>query len=225
MQTTVQKSPTAIRVVLADDHELFRDGFSVMIRKQPDIDLIGEAADGEELLRLCQQLQPDVIITDIKMPRMDGIAFMHRVKKELPHTGVITLTQFEEEALIAEMLEAGAKGYLLKSANKEELVEAIKKVYEGKTHYCFQTRNKITQLISTNGFNPYRKPQKLVFNERETSIIRLICQGFTNREIAAQLFLSKRTIETHRENILHKMKVDSTAALIVYAMKNGIYKG
>jgi DNA-binding NarL/FixJ family response regulator len=220
----LKNSSTAIRIVLADDHELFRDGFSVMIKKQPDIDLIAEAENGEELLVLVKKLQPEVIITDIKMPKMGGIEAMHQLKKTFPHIGVIALTNYNEENLIVEMLEAGAKGYLLKSANKEEIVEAIKTVYKDKTHYCHETNAKLAQLIAKSSFNPYRKTKKLLFNERETSIIKLICGGFTNKEIAAQLFLSKRTIETHRENILDKIDEHSTAGVVVYAIKHGIYK-
>lgn len=219
-----QKSPAPIKIILADDHELFRDGFGVMIKKQPDIELIAEAENGEELLSLARELKPDVIITDIKMPRMDGIELMHRIKKELPHIGVIALTNYDEENLIVEMLEAGAKGYLLKSANKEEIVEAIKKVYNDKTHYCSQTSARLAQLIAKSAFHPFRKKKPLHFNDREIQIMQLVCQGLTNKEIAAQLFLSKRTIETHRENIMDKIGETSTAGMIVYAIKSGIYK-
>lgn len=220
----MRKSPSAIKVILADDHELFRDGFSVMINKQPDIDLVAEAENGEELLKLTRELQPEVVITDIKMPKVDGIEAMHRIKKEIPHIGVIALTNYDEEHLIVEMLEAGAKGYLLKSAGKEEIVEAIKKVYKDKTHYCHQTNAKLAQLIAKSAFNPYRRKKKVEFNEKEIAIIRLICQEFTNKEIAAQLFLSKRTIETHRENIMAKMDVKCSAGLIVYAIKHGLFQ-
>ena len=218
------KSPAPIKIILADDHELFRDGFSVMIKKQAQIDLIAEAENGQELLHLAMTLHPDVVITDIRMPKMDGIEVMHRMKKTLPHIGVIALTNFDEENLIVEMLEAGAKGYLLKSANKEEIVEAINKVYKDKTHYCFQTNAKLAQLIAKSAFNPYRKKKPVQFSDRELAIIKLICQGLTNKEMAAQLFLSTRTIETHRENIMDKIEENSMAGLIIYAIKQGIYK-
>lgn len=220
----MKKSPAAVKVILADDHELFRDGLSVMLSKQPDIDLIAEAENGEELLHLTHTLKPEVVITDIKMPKVDGIEAMHRLRNEIPHVGVIALTSYDEENLIVEMLEAGAKGYLLKSANKEEIVEAIQKVYKGKTHYCHQTNARLVQLIAKSAFNPYRKKKQITFNDRELAIIRLVCEGFTNKDIATQLFLSKRTIENHRENIMDKIEEKSTAALVVYAVKHGIYK-
>lgn len=220
----MQKSPQAIKVILADDHELFRDGFSVMLKKQPDIELIAEAENGEQLLQLTHELQPEVVVTDIKMPKADGIEVMHRMKKELPHIGVIALTNYDEESLLVEMLEAGAKGFLLKSANKEEIVEAIKKVYHEKTAYCQQTNAKLAQLIANSSFRPYRKKKKVEFTEREKTIIQLICKGFTNREIAAQIFLSKRTIEANRETIMEKMEVESIAGLICYAISHALYQ-
>ena len=220
----MEKTPTAINVILADDHELFRDGFAVMLSKYPGIRLMAEAADGEELLRLTHELHPDVVITDIKMPRLDGIEVMHRLKAEAPHIGVIALTNYDEDALIVEMLESGARGYLLKSANKEEIVEAIEKVYNNKTHYCHQTSARLAQLIAKSAFNPYRRKKQVPFNDRELAIMKLVCQGLTNKEIAAQLFLSKRTVETHRENIMDKIEETSVAGLVIYAIKHGIHK-
>lgn len=220
----MQKSPQAIKVILADDHELFRDGFAVMLKKQPDIELIAEAENGERLLHLTHELQPEVVVTDIKMPKVDGIEVMKRMKKEFPHIGVIALTNYNEESLLVEMLEAGAKGFLLKSANKEEIVDAIKKVYHEKTAFCQQTNAKLAQLIANSKFQPYRRKKKAEFNEREKTIVQLICKGFTNKEIAAQLFLSKRTIESNREVIMEKMEVESTAGLICYAISHAIYQ-
>lgn len=216
--------PPAIRIILADDHELFRDGFGVMIKKQPEVDLIAEAKNGEELLLRVKEHGPDVVITDIKMPKVDGLEVMKRMKEEYPHIGVIALTSFDEENLLMDMLEAGAKGYLLKSAHKEEIVEAIKAVYQDKNYYCNQTNVKLAQLIARSGFHPHRKQKKVVFNDREQQIIPLICEGYTNKEIATKLFLGKRTVETHREHILEKMDVKNTAGVVIYAIRHGLYK-
>ena len=220
----MEKSSSPIRVVLADDHELFRDGFSVMIGKEPQIDLAGQAENGEMLLQMTEQLQPDVVITDIQMPVKDGIAVMHEMKRLHPHIGVIALTNHDEENLIVEMLEAGARGYLLKTAHKAEIVEAIKTVHLDGTYYCHSTYPKLAQLIANSSFNPYRKTKKAEFNDREKEVMRMICQGLTNKEMALKMFLSPRTIENYRENILEKIGENNTAAIVIYAIKHGIYK-
>jgi len=215
---------STIKIVLADDHELFRDGFSVMVAKLRDIELVGEAADGYELLQKVDALQPDVVITDIRMPKLDGIAATRQLQETYPKLGVIALTNFEEQTMIVDMLEAGARGYLLKTARKEEIIEAVKTVSEGKNYYCDSTSPRLSELIAKSAFNPYRKSKKIEFNEREKEIICLICEGLTNKEIADRMFLSRRTIETHRENIKDRIGEPSTAALIVYAIRNGIFK-
>lgn len=122
---------TTINIVLADDHELIRDGFGVLIKKMPDIKLIGEAKNGKELLEVVRELKPDVVVTDIKMPEMDGIEATKLLTKEFPEIGIIALSMFDEKNLIAEMFEAGAKGFLLKNAQKDEIIEAIKAVNRG----------------------------------------------------------------------------------------------
>ena len=213
-----------IKIVLADDHELFRDGFRVMVNKQPDVALIGEADDGEALLKQVSLLQPDVVITDMKMPKLDGLQVMRRLQKEQPHIGVIALTNYDDEALIVDMLEAGAKGYLLKSAHKKELLEAIQTVHQGKDYYCYHTNRKLANRIATSAYVPHRRHKAVIFNEREKQIISLICEECTNKEMADRLFLSVRTIETHREHILQKMDVKNTAGIVIYAVKHALYK-
>ena len=120
------KTANPIRIILADDHEIFRDGFKAMLKKQPSVELIGEASDGEELVEVTRQLNPDVVVTDIKMPRMDGLQATRILSKEFPQIGIIALSMIDEENLIIDMMEAGAKGYLLKNAHKNEIIEAIK---------------------------------------------------------------------------------------------------
>src|SRR5438309_1710008 len=141
-----------ITLVLADDHEIFRDGFRSMIRKQPAVVLAGEAADGEELIEIGLRLKPDIIITDIKMPKLDGIEATKRLLKELPETGIIALSMFDEENLIVDMMEAGARGYLLKNAHKTEIMEAINTVHSGQTYYCSETSARLAQMIAKSRF-------------------------------------------------------------------------
>jgi DNA-binding NarL/FixJ family response regulator len=138
-----------IKVIIADDHEIFRDGLRLMLQKQPEIDLLAEAEDGKELIEHIKLLKPDVVITDIKMPRMDGAAAAKHIAEHYPTIGIIALTMFDEDDLIVDMLEAGAKGYLLKNADKHEMVEAIKSVYNNEPYYCKWWRAASSILTNT----------------------------------------------------------------------------
>lgn len=213
-----------INIIIADDHEMFRDGFKLMLTKQPDIHLLGEAENGKELLQMTEALKPDVVVTDIKMPIMDGIEAAKKISEFFPDIGIIGLSMFDEDDLIIDMLEAGAKGYLLKNSNKDQIAEAIKTVYNGDPYYCKTTSRKLTQMIAKSRFNPYKKTIKAEFSEREKEIIEMICREMTNKEIAEKLFLSVRTVEGHRLNILEKMNVKNSVGVVVYALKNGIVK-
>jgi len=213
-----------VRVLLADDHEIFREGFYSLFNKQPDIELLGDAANGEQLVKLTAELSPDIVLTDIKMPVMDGIEATKKIISLYPHVSIIALTMFDEDDLIVEMLESGARGYLLKNAHKDEVFDAIKTVYTGDTYFCKHTTAKLTKLISKSRYNPYKPIERPLFNDKETEIIRLICGEFTNKEISDQLHLSVRTIEGYRERIQEKMKVKNAAGIAVYALKNGIYE-
>ena len=214
-----------IRIVLADDHEIFRDGFRVMLKKQTSVELVGEAADGEELINLVRQVYPDVIITDIKMPNMDGVQATKLLTKEFPDIGIISLSMFDEENLIIDMLEAGAKGYLLKNAHKNEIIAAVEAVYNKQTYYCNHTSRKLTKMIAESSFNPHKRTGKSAeFSEKEINVIRFICQEMSNKEIASQLNLSVRTIEGYREKIQEKINARNTAGIVVYAIKNRIYQ-
>jgi DNA-binding NarL/FixJ family response regulator len=213
-----------IKLMIADDHEIYRDGFKLMLSKFPEIILTGEAANGRELLDLATTLKPDVILTDIKMPVMDGIEATKKLAALFPETGIICLSMYDDDELIIEMLEAGATGYLIKNAGKDQIIEAIKTVYNGDPYYCKTTSHKLTQMIAKSRFNPYKKTVKTEFSEREEEIIACICTEMTNKQIADKLFISVRTVEGHRLKILEKMRVKNTVGLVVYAIKNGIVK-
>lgn len=213
-----------IKLIIADDHEIFRDGFKLMLSKFPEIILVGEAGNGRELMELAEQLNPDVILTDIKMPVMDGIEATKKIAELYPDKGIIGLSMYDDDELIIEMLEAGAKGYLIKNAGKDQIIEAIKTVYNDEPYYCKTTSHKLTQMIAKSRFNPYKKTAKAEFSEREKEIIDYICHELTNKEIGDKLFISVRTVEGHRLKILEKMNVKNTVGLVVYAIKNGIVK-
>ena len=209
-----------IQLVIADDHEIFRDGLSLMLSRQKNMTLAGQAQNGQELLQMVRKSPPDVVLMDIKMPHMDGIEATKILSREFPELKIIALSMFSEENLIVEMLEAGAKGYLLKNADKLEILEAIKSVMEDRVYYCRDTSATLASMIVKSNFNPYRKRDVAEFSERETEIIRLICKQLTAQEIGDTLFLSRRTVEGYRTRILEKMNVKNTAGVVIYALKN-----
>ena len=211
----------SIRLVIADDHEIFRDGLNLMISRQDTISLVGQAGNGNELLQLVAEKLPDVVLTDIKMPGMDGIMASRLLLQKHPNLKIIALSMFEEENLIVEMLEAGAKGYLLKNADKKEILEAIRTVYEGNIFYCKHTSARLASLIVKSKFDPPKKGGAM-FTDREREIVRLICRQHTAQEIGDRLFLSKRTVEGYRTKILEKMDVKNTAGVVVFALRHGM---
>ena len=220
----MQNHYSTISIIIADDHEIFRDGFKVMLKKYPEIKLVGEAENGAELIKLAEKLKPDVILTDIRMPRMDGIEATKELVSKDPSVNIIALSMFDEDNLIIDMLEAGAKGYLLKNTHKEDIIEAIRTLHHGENYYCKLTSAKLIQMISKSRFNPYKKQPKVEFTDKEIEVIRLICEQLLNKEIAERLNLSIRTIEGYREKIQEKMNVRNSAGVAVYAIKNGIYE-
>ncbi|MCW3074256.1 MAG: two component transcriptional regulator, LuxR family [Flaviaesturariibacter sp.] len=213
-----------IKIIIADDHELIRQGFHVLLRKQEQIQIAGEAQDGKELLQKVRDLEPDIVITDIMMPLMDGIEATRQIKQEYPHIGVIALTMFNEDHLVIDMLEAGAQGYLLKNTNKNELAEAVHAVYHGGTYFCAATTAKLACLIGMSKFNPYRTKPRTQFTEKETLIMQLICQEKLNTDIAKELNMSVRTVEGYRERVFEKTGAKNIAGIAVFAIKHGYYK-
>jgi two-component system response regulator NreC len=211
-----------IKIVIADDHEIFRDGLKLMLGKYSEIHIAGEAQNGLELVELVKEHNPEVILTDIKMPVMDGIDAVKKITAMNTEAGIICLSMFDEDDLIIDMMEAGAKGYLLKNSDKQEIIAAITTVYHGNYFYSKSTSNKLVNLIAKSRFNPYIKKVKPEFSEREIEIIKIICQGFSNKEIGEKLFLSSRTVEGHRQRIMEKMDVKNSVGLVVYAVKNNI---
>jgi len=213
-----------IRIAIADDHEIFREGFKLLLKNQQELELVGEAENGKELLEVIARHQPDVVITDIKMPVMDGIEVCKSIKKKFPDMKVIALSMFNDDNLIVDMLEAGARGYLLKNTNKAELLQAVKAVYGGSTYYCMATSGKLAKMIAESKFNPYRNHPAQKFTNREIEVIKLICEQHTNKEIAKTLNLSIRTVESHREKIQEKADAKNSIGIAIYAIKHNLFE-
>lgn len=216
------KNPTLIKVIIADDHEIFRDGLQLMLKKDQDIQLVAQACNGAELVDLVKVHKPDVILTDIIMPVMDGIQAVKKINHDFPEISIIALSMFDQESLIVDMLEAGAIGYLLKNADKQEILEAIRSVHLHRPYYCKSTSSKLARLISQSKFKG--PDTKIEFSDKEIEIIQCICREFTNKEIGTKMFLSKRTVDGYRARILEKMQVKSTAGIVVYAIRHGLFK-
>lgn len=212
-----------IRVIIADDHAIFRDGLRQALASEENIFVVGEAADGKELIHLVRESKPDVILTDIRMPVMDGISATKKILADTPDVCIIGLSMFDDEAHIVDMLESGAKGYLLKNADKTEIIDAINSVFNGELYYCKHTSFTLAKMISSSKFNPYKRKGKLEFTEREMEIIQLICDQLTNKEIAEKLYISTRTVEGHRLKIQEKMNAKNTAGIVIFALKLGLY--
>ena len=216
------KSP--IQLLLADDHEIFRDGFKLMFRKNAEIELVGEACDGEELIKKAIDLKPDVVITDIHMPLIDGIEATVELIMQMPDIKVIALSMANEETQIVDMLEAGAKGYLLKNADKSEIIAAIKSVYNNHNYFCQSTDSKLAIMISESRFLPVHPSKMPTFTERQLEIMKGLCEQLSYQEIADRLYLSKRTIEWHVKRIMEKIDAKNQAGIIVYAIRHEIFK-
>ena len=212
---------TPIRIIIADDHPLCLSGFKSLLNI-PGFELVGAAGDGIELLDLTRSLKPDIIITDIKMPRMDGIEATKQIKKEFPDIGVIAMSMLDEYSLIMDMVDAGAKGYVLKCTKAEEIITAVEAVYRGETYYCKETTNQMVKILARRDCEAIQKNEKSRFSEREIEIITLIGRGRSNKEIASELKIRKRTVEWHREHILKKIDTKNTAGIVAFAIKNNI---
>ena len=209
-----------IKLVIADDHEIFRDGLALMLSKQKNIELVGQAGNGRELVELVEALKPDLILTDIKMPLMDGVEATRILLEKNAGEKIIALSMFDEENLVVDMLESGARGYLLKNADKQEILEAIRTVFENGNYYCRRTTARLASMIAKSKFTPHNKNKPAAFSEREKEIIKYICQQHTAQQMADKLFLSKRTVEGYRTKILEKMDVKNTAGVVIYALKH-----
>jgi len=208
-----------IRILITDDHAVVREGLRALIETKPDMELIGEAADGVEAVEKARSLQPDVTLLDIVMPRMDGITALREIKRENPDARILVLTSFAEDAQIFPAIKAGALGYLLKDSSPRELLQAIRDVHAGKASLHPTVALKmIHEFNQPSDLPPTEKP----LTEREMQVLKLVAQGYSNQEIADRLMVSKRTAGTHVGNIMGKLHLANRTQAALYALKEGL---
>lgn len=207
-----------IRVLIVDDHAMVRKGLITFLKNQPELELIGEACDGQEAIEACEQNQPDVILMDLVMPELGGVAATRTIHQRWPHVRVIALTSFQEKELVQDALQAGAIGYLLKNVSGEELAEAIYQANSGRPTLAPEA---IQALIQ-----PPSEVESLAANltPREHEVLALLAKGMSNPEIAGQLFISRATVKVHISNILSKLGVASRAEAISLAIQNKLVR-
>ncbi|RZK23839.1 MAG: response regulator transcription factor [Hymenobacter sp.] len=212
------------RVFIVDDHAIVRDGLRALLASEPGLTVVGEASHGQELLDRLPTTPADVVLLDMNMPVLDGLATTVRLHAEYPEIKILVLSMLNHERYIGQLFEAGAHGYVLKSAEKGEIVVAIQMVASGKLFLCsdlgLAMLRKVLDRDVSSEIVEIKKPGQLT--RRETEILRLLSEGLTTSEMAEKLFTSKRTIETHRQNILEKTQTKNTAALIKLAMTHGL---
>jgi len=209
-----------ISVFLAEDHAVVREGLAELIRHEPDMEVVGEAGDGEETVRLVRQTRPDIVLMDIAMPGINGIEATRQLKEIAPPTKILVLTAYDNPEFVAAMIEAGAAGYLLKNVRGKELTHAIRSAYEGESvlHPAI-ARVIFSQLRTVPGRSSHEKPN--VLSERELQVLRKGAEGLSNKQIATVLNIGPRTVQTHWRNIFDKLGVYSRTEAIVFCLKKG----
>jgi len=208
-----------IRILIADDHKMIRDGIKSMLDTNADVDVVAEADTGKKVLELCRSMSIDLIIMDINMPEYNGIEVTEILKKELPDIKVLALTMMDQDQHIRRMVEAGAYGYILKSSGSEELVEAIQAVMNGE-HYFGKAATDVILKDFVHSGSKGKAAGIKELTEREREILGLICEELTNKEIADKLYISTRTVDAHRRSLLQKTGARNTAGLVKYALQN-----
>ena len=207
-----------IRIALVDDHSLFRRGLKMLLTSHANFEVVAEASSGEEFLELMDAARPDVVFMDYSMGGMNGAEATERALERMPELKIISLTMFGDNAYYSRMARSGAKGFLLKDSEFDEVVEAVRTVCEGGTYFSALLLESLSQSLRSVECIDERD----MLSEREVEILVGICQGLSTQEIADRHFISKRTVDKHRANILEKSGCKNTASLVVYAMKNGL---
>lgn len=204
-------------MLLADDHRLFREGLRGLLSVQSGIEVVGVAADGAELVSLTESVEYDVALIDIEMPVMNGLEAAEKILASHPEARLVALTMHNDEAYYYRMVELGVKGFLLKNSDIDEVVRAVREVCEGGSYFSQELLDSLVSNLKES-----QVEAEPLLSEREMEVLPLICQGLSNQEIADKLFISKRTVDNHRANIIEKSGCKNTAGMVVWAIKNGL---
>jgi len=212
-----------IRILLADDHALVRSGLIRLLEPNKDILVIGEAEDGEEAIRKTKELKPDVVVIDLSMPKINGIEAAKIISKECPESRVLVLTMHENEEYVYQIFRSGANGYILKNANRNEITTAIRAVAKGERFFS----SRVSEIMVEGYLRKAEEREKgtdssdIELTTRESQVLSLIAEGCNNQQIADKLFISPRTVDTHRTNIMQKLNIHDAANLVKYALEHG----
>jgi DNA-binding NarL/FixJ family response regulator len=212
-----------IKMLLVDDHEIVRDGLKTLIESQHGMDIIAEAENGVQALEICKKQDVDLIIMDVNMPEMDGIESTKKIKDQFPDVKILALTMSDNDVHIRKMIESGASGYILKNAGREELKKAIEALMNDQ-HYFSDTATQSVMMELVRNKGKSNSGGMVQITEREMEVLELILKEHTNQEIAEKLFISVRTVDAHRRNLLQKTGARNTAGLVRYALENNLFR-
>ncbi len=215
-----------MRIVLAEDHRILREGLRAILREETDLELVGEAADGREAINQVRALQPHLLILDLSMPRMDGLSALVEVKRVSPETRVLIMTVHRTEEYVFRAIESGADGYLLKDSSASELLLAVRSVLAGERYLCAAVATQVVSaFLSKKGIRQAEdKPRSVLetLSTREREVLKLVAEGYRSREIGEFLCISEKTVEKHRANLMRKLGINNATALTAFAIENGL---
>ena len=210
------------RIVIAEDHTILREGLQALLSSSQDFEVVGEAEDGRDAIQCAEKHKPDLVLMDLSMPRMSGMEAIREIKKRCPQTKILALTVHKTEEYILAALQAGANGYISKDATHDELLLAIKSVLKGKTYLSPGISEKVVEGYLEGKKAVKSKTAWDTLTQREREILKLIAEGYTNKEIAAYLFISVKTVETHRTHLMKKLDLHNISALTAFAIEKGL---
>ena len=217
---TEQPASEHLRVLIADDHALFRRGLEMVLDNEPDIEVVGEAHDGDQAVDRATELMPDVVLMDVRMPRRSGIEATQKIKEQLPHVKILVLTNSDDEADLYDSIKAGASGYLLKEISSDEVADSIRSVVQGHSRISPAMASKLLSefqaMTKREDRQPLAPPR---LTDRELEVLSLVAQGKGNRDIAGDLFISENTVKNHIRNILEKLQLHSRMEAVIYAVR------